>query len=155
MFGCPHDRLHYPGGVPAQRGGEEVHHVASPIPVAQPEDPDELIVPTREGMLRVLRTARDAGARRIVLTSSFAAVGYTPKPGAEFTEADWTDPGTPGLAPYPCSKAIAERAAWDSPLTVFRGGAAQARRGPARRRRCRRRRNLRGTAAGRQAFPHR
>ncbi|MEU6429384.1 NAD-dependent epimerase/dehydratase family protein [Microbispora sp. NPDC046973] len=57
--------------------------------------------------------ARDAGARRVVLTSSFAAVGYTPKPGAEFTEADWTDPDTPGLAPYPRSKAIAERAAWD------------------------------------------
>jgi len=94
-------------------GCAEIHHVASPIPVAQPEDPDELIVPAREGTLRVLRAARDAGARRVVLTSSFAAVGYTPKPGAEFTEADWTDPQTPGLAPYPRSKAIAERAAWD------------------------------------------
>ncbi|MBD2893102.1 hypothetical protein amrb99_20230 [Actinomadura sp. RB99] len=49
----------------------------------------------------------------MVLTSSFAAVGYTPKPGAEYTEDDWTDPGTPGLAPYPRSKTIAERAAWD------------------------------------------
>jgi nucleoside-diphosphate-sugar epimerase len=97
----------------AMAGCEEVHHVASPIPVAQPEDPEELIVPAREGTLRVLRAARDAGARRVVLTSSFAAVGYTPKPGAEFTEADWTDPDTPGLAPYPRSKAIAERAAWD------------------------------------------
>ncbi|MFI7232222.1 NAD-dependent epimerase/dehydratase family protein [Nonomuraea angiospora] len=97
----------------AVAGCEEVHHVASPIPVAQPDDPDELIVPAREGTLRVLRAARDAGARRVVLTSSFAAVGYTPKPGAEFTEDDWTDPDTPGLAPYPRSKAIAERAAWD------------------------------------------
>ncbi|MBF8191691.1 NAD-dependent epimerase/dehydratase family protein [Nonomuraea sp. K274] len=94
-------------------GCKEVHHVASPIPVAQPEDADELIVPAREGALRVLRAARHAGARRVVLTSSFAAVGYTPKPGAEFTEADWTDPDTPGLAPYPRSKAIAECAAWD------------------------------------------
>ncbi|MFI5691233.1 NAD-dependent epimerase/dehydratase family protein [Kribbella sp. NPDC051586] len=97
----------------AVEGCSEVHHVASPIPVTQPEDPDELIVPAREGTLRVLRAARDAGARRVVLTSSFAAVGYTPKPGAEFTEDDWTDPDTPGLAPYPRSKAIAERAAWD------------------------------------------
>ena len=97
----------------ALAGCEEVHHVASPIPYVQPEDPDELIVPAREGALRVLRAARDAGARRVVLTSSFAAVGYTPKPGAEFTEDDWTDPDTPGLAPYPRSKAIAERAAWD------------------------------------------
>jgi dihydroflavonol-4-reductase len=70
-------------------------------------------VPAREGTLRVLRAARDAGARRVVLTSSFAAIGYTPKPVAEFTEADWTDPDTPGLAPYPRSKAVAERAAWD------------------------------------------
>ena len=101
------------GWTAAAAGCEEVHHVASPIPAAQPDDPDELIVPAREGTLRALRAARDAGARRVVLTSSFAAVGYSPKPDAEYTEADWTDPDTPGLAPYPRSKAIAERAAWD------------------------------------------
>ncbi len=97
----------------AMTGCEEVYHVASPIPATQPKDPDELVVPAREGTLRVLRAARDAGARRVVLTSSFAAVGYTPKPDGEFTEDDWTDPDTPGLPPYPRSKAIAERAAWD------------------------------------------
>src|SRR5580704_2534265 len=97
----------------AVTGCEQVYHVASPLPYVQPKDPDELIVPAREGVLRVLRAARDAGARRVVLTSSFAAIGYTPKPTAEFTEDDWTDPDTPGLAPYPRSKAIAERAAWD------------------------------------------
>jgi nucleoside-diphosphate-sugar epimerase len=91
----------------AMAGVDEVYHVASPIPAAQPEDPDELIVPAREGTVRVLRAARDAGARRIVLTSSFAAIG------AEFTEDDWTDPDMPGLPPYPRSKTIAERAAWD------------------------------------------
>jgi nucleoside-diphosphate-sugar epimerase len=101
------------GWTAAAAGCEEVHHVASPIPAAQPDDPDELIVPAREGTIRALRAARDAGARRVVLTSSFAAVGYSPKPDAEYTEADWTDPDTPGLAPYPRSKAIAERAAWD------------------------------------------
>ena len=97
----------------AMAGCEEVHHVASPFPAIQPDDPDELIIPAREGTLRVLRAARDAGARRVVLTSSFAAIGYSPKPVAEFTEADWTDPDTPGLAPYPRSKAVAERAAWN------------------------------------------
>ena len=97
----------------ALEGAEEVHHVASPIPSAQPKDPDELIVPAREGTVRVLKAARDAGARRVVLTSSFAAVGYSPKPVRDYTEADWTDPDTPGLPPYPRSKAIAERAAWD------------------------------------------
>jgi nucleoside-diphosphate-sugar epimerase len=97
----------------ALEGVEEVHHVASPIPSAQPADPDELIVPAREGTVRVLRAARDAGARRVVLTSSFAAVGYSPKGPRDYTEADWTDPDAPGLPPYPRSKAIAERAAWD------------------------------------------
>jgi nucleoside-diphosphate-sugar epimerase len=97
----------------ALEGVEEVHHVASPIPSAQPEDADELIVPARQGTLRVLKAARDAGARRVVLTSSFAAVGYSPKAVRDYTEADWTDPDTPGLPPYPRSKAIAERAAWD------------------------------------------
>src|SRR5271155_4610150 len=97
----------------ALEGVEDVHHVASPIPSAQPKDPDELIVPARQGTVRVLKAARDAGARRGVLTSSFAAVGYSPKAVRDYTEADWTDPDTPGLAPYPRSKAIAERAAWD------------------------------------------
>jgi nucleoside-diphosphate-sugar epimerase len=97
----------------AMAGVDEVYHVASPIPAAQPDNPDELIIPAREGAVRVLRAARDAGARRVVFTSSFVAIGYTPKPSGEFTEDDWTDPDTPGLAPYPRSKAIAERAAWD------------------------------------------
>jgi dihydroflavonol-4-reductase len=99
------------GWAAAAAGCEEVHHVASPM--VQSDDPDEVIVPARDGTLRVLRAARDAGVRRVVLTSSFAAVGYSSKPGAEYTEADWTDPDTPGLPPYPRSKAIAERTAWD------------------------------------------
>jgi nucleoside-diphosphate-sugar epimerase len=99
------------GWAAAAAGCEEVHHTASPM--IQSDDPDEVIVPARDGTLRVLRAARDAGARRIVLTSSFAAVGYTPKPDADYTEADWTDPDTPGLPAYPRSKAIAERTAWD------------------------------------------
>ena len=68
------------GWAAAVAGCEEVHHVATPFPAAQPTDPDELIVPARDGTVRVLSAARDAGARRVVLTSSFAAVGYSPKP---------------------------------------------------------------------------
>jgi nucleoside-diphosphate-sugar epimerase len=91
-----------------------VLHVASPFPVQQPKDEDELIIPARDGALRALRFARDAGVKRVVLTSSFAAVGYSPKPsGAGYTEADWTDPTQPGITPYVKSKTIAERAAWD------------------------------------------
>ena len=89
-------------------------HVASPFPPHAPKHEDDLIIPAREGALRVLRAARDAGVERVVMTSSFAAVGYghTPRT-ALFTEADWTDITGPGVAAYPKSKTIAERAAWD------------------------------------------
>lgn len=97
----------------AATGCEEVHHIASPIPAVQPDDRDALIGPARDGALRVLRAARAAGARRLVLTSSFVAVGNTPKPGYDYTEDDWTDPETPGLSPYARSKVFAERAAWE------------------------------------------
>jgi nucleoside-diphosphate-sugar epimerase len=107
------DLLTDDGWATAAAGIDEVHHLATPFPAAQPDDPDDLIVPAREGTLRALRAARDAGARRVVLTSSFAAVGYSPKPSADYTEADWTDPDTPGLPAYPRSKTVAERAAWD------------------------------------------
>jgi len=99
------------GWAEAAAGVEDVYHVASPM--IQASDPDEVVVPARDGTLRVLRAARDAGARRVVLTSSFAAVGYSPKPVRDYDEADWTDPATPGLPAYPLSKAVAERAAWD------------------------------------------
>jgi nucleoside-diphosphate-sugar epimerase len=94
-------------------GATYVIHTASPFPAAQPSDPDELIVPARDGALRVLRAAQGAGVRRVVLTSSFAAVGYS-RHNLEvpFTEDDWTDP-TGDQTPYVKSKTIAERAAWD------------------------------------------
>jgi len=95
----------------ALAGIEDVYHVASPM--IQTADPAEVVVPARDGSLRVLRAARSAGARRVVLTSSFAAVGYSPKPVRDYDESDWTDPETPGLPAYPLSKAVAERAAWD------------------------------------------
>ncbi|MDY7105941.1 MAG: NAD-dependent epimerase/dehydratase family protein [Actinomycetota bacterium] len=94
-------------------GVRYVHHVASPFPPALPEDDDEVIVPARDGTLRVLRAAIDAGVERVVMTSSFAAVGYGHPPTDEpFTEEDWTDLDAP-LSAYVRSKAVAERAAWD------------------------------------------
>ncbi|MGO4534867.1 NAD-dependent epimerase/dehydratase family protein [Leifsonia sp. 2MCAF36] len=95
----------------ALSGITDVYHVASPM--IQTANPDEVVLPARDGALRVLRAARDSGARRVVLTSSFAAVGYSPKPVRDYDESDWTDPATPGLPAYPLSKAVAERAAWD------------------------------------------
>jgi nucleoside-diphosphate-sugar epimerase len=102
------------GWAEAVAGCDAVLHVASPFPPVQPKDPDELIVPAREGTLRVLRAALDAGVERVVLTSSVAAIAGAARPGSgPLTERDWTDPGKPGLSPYVRSKTIAERAAWD------------------------------------------
>lgn len=102
------------GWAEAAAGCDFVLHVASPFPASVPKHEDELIVPAREGALRVLRAARGAGVRRVVLTSSFAAVGYGFKPQtAPFDETNWTNLDAKGLAPYVKSKAIAERAAWD------------------------------------------
>jgi nucleoside-diphosphate-sugar epimerase len=98
----------------ALAGCDYVLHVASPFPANIPKNEDELIVPARDGALRVLRASRDAGVKRVVLTSSFAAIGYGQKPQqAPFNETNWTDPNGEGVAPYVKSKTIAERAAWN------------------------------------------
>jgi nucleoside-diphosphate-sugar epimerase len=102
------------GWAEAVRGCEYVLHVASPFPEHLPRDEAELIVPARDGALRVLRAARDAGVRRVVLTSSFAAIGYgQPVQQAPFDETNWTDPNGADVRPYVKSKTLAERAAWD------------------------------------------
>jgi nucleoside-diphosphate-sugar epimerase len=98
----------------AVAGCDYVLHVASPLPLHIPKNEDELIVPAREGTLRVLRAARDAGVKRVVLTSSFGAIGYGQAPRkTPFNESDWTDPNASGVLPYVKSKTLAERAAWD------------------------------------------
>ncbi len=103
---------------------EYVLHVASPLPERVPKNEDELIVPAREGALRVLRASRDAGVKRVVLTSSFAAIGYGHKPQtAPFDETYWTYPNGSDVLPYVKSKALAERAAWD--FMAKEGGALE------------------------------
>jgi nucleoside-diphosphate-sugar epimerase len=108
------DLLGDEGWAEAVAGCDYVLHTASPFPPEQPQDPDELIVPAREGTLRLLRAALDAGAGRVVITSSVAAVrGGVDSSPAPLTEANWTDGDNPALEPYTRSKALAERAAWD------------------------------------------
>ncbi|MDX6665127.1 MAG: hypothetical protein QOG68_1333 [Solirubrobacteraceae bacterium] len=102
------------GWADAVAGCRYVLHVASPFPPVQPKDPDELIVPAREGALRVLRAALDAGVERVVMTSSIAAT-RPERPSSEaepYTEADWTDGDDTSRTPYVRSKTLAEQAAW-------------------------------------------
>lgn len=102
------------GWAQAVKGCDYVLHVASPFPMGEPADENDLIVPAREGALRVLRAARDAGVKRVVLTSSFAAVGYGRSSGDQIAdETFWTDPATPGISAYVKSKTVAEKAAWE------------------------------------------
>lgn len=97
----------------AVNGCEFVLHVASPFPLGAPRHEDELIIPAREGTLRVLRAARSCGVSRVVMTSSFAAIGYGHKARrAPFDETDWSNLAAP-LPAYVKSKTLAERAAWD------------------------------------------
>jgi nucleoside-diphosphate-sugar epimerase len=96
----------------AAQGCTYVLHVASPFPATIPKDENELIEPAVDGTLRVLRAARKANVKRVVLTSSFAAVGYGyAEKSRVFTEKDWTK--LDGVDPYQKSKTMAERAAWD------------------------------------------
>jgi dihydroflavonol-4-reductase len=112
------------GWADAVAGCDYVMHVASPLPFGLPKHEDDLIVPARDGTLRVLRAARDAGVKRVVLTSSFAALSYGHAPRDEpFTESDWTDLSSGDLPPYVKSKTIAERAAWD--FIAREGGALE------------------------------
>lgn len=100
------------GWADAMAGCSHVAHVASPFPPGVPKNEDEIIVPAREGALRVLRAAKAAGVKRFVMTSSCAAVAYGHGSKVQtYNEKDWTNVAGPGVQPYVKSKTIAERAA--------------------------------------------
>lgn len=104
------------GWAEAMRGVDFVQHVASPFPAEAPKSADELIIPARDGALRVLKAAKAEGVKRVVMTSSMAAIGYgwgdaRPDP---LTEVHWSNPeNLEDNTAYARSKTIAERAAWD------------------------------------------
>ncbi len=95
-----------------------VLHVASPLPRGAAKSDDELIVPARDGALRLLRAASDAGVERVVLTSSMSAIAYGNDRSRTFTEDDWSNLDGARIGAYDKSKTIAERAAWDFMATL-------------------------------------
>lgn len=98
----------------AAEGADYMLHVASPLGVPEPRDPNDLIIPARDGALRALKAAAKGGVKRVVMTSSVAAAsppGGTPD--GKTDETVWTNPDEPGVGAYSRSKVIAERAAWD------------------------------------------
>lgn len=100
------------GWAEVMAGAAALVHCASPFPIAQPKDEDVLIRPALEGTARVLRAARAAGVRRVVLTSSTVAVLNETKPGMQ-DEDDWCDVSLRSTTPYARSKTLAERKAWE------------------------------------------
>jgi nucleoside-diphosphate-sugar epimerase len=91
-----------------------VLHVASPFLAVMPKDESEMIRPAVDGTIRVLKAAKNARVKRVVLTSNFGAVGYSHKdPNTVITEKEWTVPNQKGMTAYNKSKVLAERAAWD------------------------------------------
>lgn len=108
------DLLNDAGWADAAAGCSHVVHVASPLPNGAVKHEDDLIVPAREGALRALRFARAAGVKRVVMTSSVAAIAYGHgKTIGTYTEADWTNVNGPQVHAYAKSKTLAERAARD------------------------------------------
>lgn len=108
------DLMNDAGWAEAMAGCTHVAHLASPLPSASPRDENDLIVPARDGALRALRFAKQAGVERVVMTSSMAAIAYGVDRGEyTFSEKDWTNLEHPDVYPYVKSKTIAERAARD------------------------------------------
>ncbi len=100
----------------AIKGVDVLVHSASPFPIAQPKDEDDLVRPAVEGTLRAMKAAHSAGVKRVVLTSSVAAIYGTDLPTGktEFDETVWSDPNhIIGRVAYTKSKTLAEKAAWD------------------------------------------
>ncbi|MHC2576645.1 dihydroflavonol-4-reductase [Bradyrhizobium diazoefficiens] len=101
------------GWAEAAEGCTYVQHGASPTPSGNQVREEDWVRPAVEGNLRVLRAARDAGVKRVVLTSAFGAIGVGHKPlKRPFNELDWSNLSG-NVAPYQRSKTLAERAAWD------------------------------------------
>mgnify|MGYP005718355659 FL=1 len=109
---CKLDLLEDDGWEEAMRDCDYLMHVASPFVIEDPKDENELIKPAKEGTLRALNAAKKAGIKRVVLTSSVAAVNSHMMSGTS-DHTTWTDINSKYVTPYQKSKTIAEKAAWD------------------------------------------
>jgi len=103
------------GWTEAMDGVDVLMHTASPFPLDQPKNEDDLIRPAVDGAMRALRAAHAAGVKRVILTSSTAAISGSALPAGDisFDETNWTDPTDPDTGAYVRSKTLAEQAAWN------------------------------------------
>ena len=107
------DLLKDEGWEAAVDGCDYVLHVASPFILEVPSDENVLIKPAVDGTLRVLNACSKAHVKKVVLTSSVAAVAYGHGVEKTYDESDWSNTGEDsGITPYAKSKTLAEKAAW-------------------------------------------
>ncbi len=99
----------------AMAGIDTVLHTASPFPMVQPKDENDLIRPAVDGAVRALKAANNAGIKRVIMTSSTAAINGSALPPGDtaYSETNWTNPDDADITPYTKSKTLAELAAWD------------------------------------------
>lgn len=108
------DLSHDTGWDKAMEGIDYVFSVASPVFFEIPKDEEEVIRPAIDGITRILKAAKSAGVKRVVMTSNFGAVGFSNMDkNSVTTEDNWTDVNVKGLSAYEKSKLLAEKAAWD------------------------------------------
>jgi dihydroflavonol-4-reductase len=111
----PLNLLSNDGWEAAMQGVDVVMHTASPVPIAQPKNPEDTIRPAVDGAMRAVRAAHKAGIHRVIMTSSIAAITTSDlRPDqTEYDETNWTDLSRPNVSPYTRSKTMAEQAVWE------------------------------------------
>ena len=110
---CLLDLLEEKGWDQAVKGCQYVLHTASPFPASQPKHEDDLILPAKNGTLSLLKAAHQENVKRVVLTSSVAAIAYGHENNQTLTESHWSQLDYKSITPYTKSKTIAEKAAWN------------------------------------------
>ena len=93
-------------------GCDYLLHVASPIALENHNE-DFFVKPAVAGVKRAFKYAKKHNVKKVVLTSSVAAIFDTLEEKTDYDETDWSDPENPSISHYAKSKTLAEKAAWD------------------------------------------
>ena len=110
---CELDLLSDNGWNDAMKGCEFVMHVASPFINIEPKDEGELIRPAVDGTMRALRASKNAGIKRVVLTSSMVSMLGNADKSIKVDSESWTNIKAKNVSAYAKSKTLAEKAAWE------------------------------------------
>ena len=106
------DLMNDAGWEEGMSGCKYVMHVAMPFFIAEPKDHDDIMLPTVEGTQRVLKFARKAGVKRVVLTLTTLNIGQHKSSGT-YDHNDWTDHESSNISTYVRAKTLQEVAAWE------------------------------------------